>query len=153
MTATMEHTLATVTQELVDEVREQFEEEYLALRDIERPALVEMLGLDSEAGELARVSRALTILDYQLAAIRDFLGSEDGTTAQRAGSGSCVYLDQGEGPRWFLLAALPFEHPRVLASDSALGRAVLGVPAGQSVVYPTPNGLQTARVLAVEARA
>jgi hypothetical protein len=137
---------------LRDQVRDRFAEEYLGLRDIERPALLEMLDAEDVGTDRAKVSRALTIIDYHLAAIRDFLGPETGTPGERAGSGSCVCLEQSEGPRWFLLAALPFEDPRVIASDSALGRALIGARPDQTVVYPSPHGLQKVRVLAVETR-
>jgi transcription elongation GreA/GreB family factor len=154
MTVTMTiaaHTSATVAENLRNQVRDRFEEEYLGLRDIERPALVEMLDTEDAETDLAKVLRAITIIDYQLAAIRDFLGSEPkASSRQSVGVGSCVCLDLGEGPRWFLLAALPFDDPRVIASDSALGRAVLRARPRDAVVYPTPAGLKTARIIAVD---
>lgn len=118
------------------EVRARAAQAYQLLRDIHRRELSE---------------RANTILDYHLAALRHFLATDHGAPSRTlVGPGCCVLLDRGEGGEWYLLADLPFEDPRVIASDSALGRALLHARPGGSVEYPTPSGICSASLLAVE---
>jgi transcription elongation GreA/GreB family factor len=140
-----------VGRELRRQVRDRWEQEYRRLSSAERPALVRQLrGARSDA-EAARVRRAVTIADYHLAAIADHLAAEHKPHPDDVVcAGCCVLLDRGTGgPEWFLLAALPEPGPRVIASDSALGRALIGVRADQSVDYPDPTGMRTVRVLAL----
>ena len=139
---------AVTTCELRVQARNRFAEEFLLLRAVERPSLLEAI---AEAKEVDDLGRALAIIDYRLAAIQDFLRTghdphPDGAVCPDC----CVFLDQGEGPQWFLLAALPEEKLPIIASDSALGRALIGARPGEVVEYPTLFGLQTARVLALE---
>jgi hypothetical protein len=92
----------------------------------------------------------LVITDYRLAAIKDFLRAEHEPHPDDAiCPDCCVLVDRGDGPQWFVLAALN-EGDLVIASDSALGRAVIGARPGQIVQYPHPTGLREAHVLAIE---
>jgi hypothetical protein len=132
-----EQTATLVREELVEAVRDRFDREYRRLRETARPALVKQLEADGDAAVL----RDVTILDYHLAAIRDFLAPAIAT---------CALVEQDGSPQWFVLAALPFADRRVIAPDSALGRALLTAQPGQAVEYPTPAGVDSVRVLAVE---
>ena len=132
-----EQTSALLREELVEAVRDRFDREYRRLHEVARPALVKQLDAEGDA----RVSRDLTILDYHLAAIREFLAPPRAT---------CALVEQDGSPQWYVLAALPFADRRVIASDSALGRALLTAEPGQAVEYPTPAGVDSVRVLAVE---
>lgn len=124
-------------------VRSRLEQEYRRLRTVDRPALLE--SADTTAG------RALAITDYRLAAISDFLRAEHAPHPEDAVCPDCcVLVDRGDGPQWFVLAALSDGDLPVIPSDSALGRAVIGARPGQVVHYPDPTGPRSARVLAME---
>lgn len=144
---------APTSQSARDQVRSRLEAEYVRLRTVDRPALLERFDA-AEAGVTdASVGRALAITDYRLAAIKDFLGAahephpEDSVCPD-----CCVLVDRGAGPQWFVLAALSEGDLPVIPSDSALGRAVIGARPGQIVQYPDPAGVRKARVLALESR-
>lgn len=153
MTATFVETApsAAVARELRVQVRTRLEREYLRLRSVERPGLVDEFALVEDGAVDAELTRALAITDYRLAAISDFLRHRhqphpDGPVC----ADCCVLLDHGDGPRWVVLAALTATDLPVVPSDSALGRALIGARPGETVYYPDPSGLRTARVLAVE---
>lgn len=138
-----------VSQGLRLQVRDRLERRYLRLLDFERPALLQRF---DDGEKAATVGRAIAITDYEIAAIQHHLGTEhDAHPDGGVCSNCCVLLDQGDGPQWLLLAALPEEGLPVIASDSALGRALIGAHAGQTVQFPTPSGARTADLIAVEA--
>lgn len=150
MTATaLESTTCTDSRDLRFRVQGRVKADYLRHK-VERYGLHGRLAAAESATD-ADVARAVTILDYRIAAIQDHLGTVH-KAHPRAGvcPDCCVLLDQGEGPRWYLLAALPEEGLPVIASDSSLGRALMGARKGQVVEYPTPAGPRTARVLELE---
>ena len=153
MTATFVETTrsAPVSQVLRDQVRSRLEQEYLRLRSVDRPALLESFAADETGPADPTVGRALAITDYRLAAISDFLrAAHDPHPEDAVCPDCCVLVDRGDGPQWFVLAALSEGDLPVIPSDSALGRAVIGARPGQVVHYPDPTGLRTARVLALE---
>jgi transcription elongation GreA/GreB family factor len=132
-------------------VRDRLEREYLRLRSVDRPALLRALGAGAHGVDGAPAGRDLAIVDYRIAAIHDYLGTVHAPHPDnRVGLGSCVLLDRGDGPHWFLLTTLPVDGERVIVSDSALGRALIGARPGQVVQYPHPAGVQTAEVLEME---
>lgn len=152
MTATCVETTrrAPVSEVLREQVRGRLEQEYLRLGAVDRPALLESFNADGAGIEDTTVERALAITDYRLAAISDFLRvAHEPHPDDAVCPDCCVLVDRGDGPQWFVLAALN-EGDLVIASDSALGRAVIGARAGQVVQYPDPTGLRTARVVALE---
>lgn len=153
MTATFVETTRSgaVTEVLRDQVRNRLEQEYLRLRTVDRPALLESFDADEAGIADTTVGRALAITDYRLAAISDFLrAAHEPHPDDAVCPDCCVLVDRGDGPQWFVLAALSEGDLPVIASDSALGRAVIGARAGQVVQYPDPTGLRTARVVALE---
>ena len=94
--------------------------------------------------------RAVAITDYQIAAIDHQLArSHQPHDDDVVCADCCVLIDRGGGPEWLLLAALPETGLPVIASDSALGRALVGAKPDQDVEYPHPTGARTARVLAL----
>lgn len=131
MTATLVESPPTAgTSALRARVRERLEEEFLRLCAMDRPALRD---------------------EYRIAALAHELGAAhephpDGGVCPRC----CVLLDRGAGPQWVVLATAPELDPALVASDSSLGRALLGARPGQVVEYPLPSGVQAARVLALE---
>jgi hypothetical protein len=145
-----------LSQKLRNQVRDRVEQEYQRLYTEDRPGLADLLAADPERPDAEQIRRALLIVDYRIAALQDHL-----ETSHRPHPHNgicprcCVLLDlrEGRGPQWFLLAAIPGDNPRVIASDSALGRALIGARPGQNIHYPTPVGVQTARVIALEASA
>ena len=149
---TVEIAAGAVSRELRIRVREQLEEKYLRLCAVDRPALLlARLEADDDGSDVVAVERALAIADYQIAAIHDYLGAVHGLRPHTIVClDCCVLLDRGDGPHWFLVAALPEADLPVIAVDSALGRAVIGARQGQVVHYPTPTGPRTARVIALE---
>lgn len=152
MTATLvEAAAGAVSRELRIRVRERLEQEYLWLRTVDRPALLEILAAGDGDLDHVTLEQTLEILDHRIAAVHDYLGTvHDPHADHTVRLDCCVLLDRGEGPEWLLLAALPEGDTSVLACDSALGRAVLGARPGQIVDYPSPAGSRTARVLALQ---
>ena len=153
MTATtLDYAPGAVTWELRIQVWDRVEQEYLRLRAVDRPALLKRFDADDDGTDIGKVGRAIAITDYQIAAIGDYLRTvHEPHPDSSVCPDCCVLLDRGEGPRWHLLAALSDgDDPPVIASDSALGRAVIGARAGQVVHYPTPTGQRMARVIALE---
>lgn len=153
MTATSVETArrAPVSKVVRDQVRNRLEQEYLRLRTVDRPALLESLAADETDLADTTAGRALAITDYRLAAIGDFLrAAHDPHPEDAVCRDCCVLVDRGDGPQWFVLAALNAGDLPVIPSDSALGRAVIGARPGQVVHYPDPTGPQAARVLAME---
>ncbi len=148
---TVEIAPGAVSRQLRIQVREHFEDEYLRLRAVDRPALLlASLEADDDGTDVVAVERALAISDYQIAAIHDYLGTvHDPRPHDLVCLDCCVLLDRGDGPDWSLVAALPETDLPVIAVDSALGRALIGARPGQVVEYPTPVGPRTARVLAL----
>ncbi len=147
----VETTRDVVSRELRTRVLGRLEQECLRLRAGARPALLRAIAAKGEGIDLVKVQRELAIVDYKIAAINDQLATtHDPHPGSALCANCCVLLDQGEGGRWFVLAALPVEGEEVIASDSALGRAMIGAREGESVHYPTPCGPRTARVIALE---
>ncbi len=132
------------------QVRERLEQEYVRLREVERPALLRRFDAAGAGAASATVGRSIAITDYRIAAIQHHLDKAHDAHADRgACPDCCVLLDRGEGPQWFLLAALSEHGLPVIASDSALGRALLGARPGETVEYPDPTGTRAVRVLAL----
>jgi hypothetical protein len=120
------------------QVRERLEQEYVRLREVERPALLRRFDA-AGAGAASAIAAIQLHLDK----------AHDAHADRGACPDCCVLLDRGEGPQWFLLAALSEHGLPVIASDSALGRALLGARPGETVEYPDPTGTRAVRVLAL----
>ncbi len=141
---------AVSSRELRAHVRDRLEEEYLLLRAVERPALLEKFDA-AGASDSAGAARAVALTDYRLAAIEHVLEAQHHPHPDTAVcTQCCVLLDQGAGPQWFLLAALSEGDLPVIASDSALGRALVGARPGETVLHPCPSGVRAVRVIALE---
>jgi hypothetical protein len=132
-------------------VRDCLEREYLRLRSVDRPALRELMQEDDAGTDAVVVGRELTLVEERITAIHDYLGAvHHPHLVEAVCLDCCVLLDTGDGPQWFLLAALPIEDERVIAADSSLGRALVGARPGQSVRYRNNAGPRIARVLELE---
>jgi hypothetical protein len=139
--------------ELRASVRAEVEQEYLRLRTVDRPALLDALARSAGSGSSdARVIEdELALLDRRIAAIRRYLGAVRGPAENGcAAVDYCVQVDLGDGPQWVLLTDLPVLDDRVVVTDSPLGKALLGTPVGEMFVYRTPHGSHTGKLLAVE---
>ena len=145
----LEGVAEVVGRELRRQVHRQLRQEHDRLWDIERLAL--LLKLDgAEEATATEIRRAIAKLDYRIAALRNCLATEHQPHDDEVVCpGCCVLLDRGTKPHWFLLAALPEQDLPVIASDSALGRALIGARPDRGVEYPHPTGVRTARVLAL----
>lgn len=141
------------THDLRVQVRGEVEEEYLRLRTVDRPALLDALA-NMPAGDpdTVVISDELTLLDRRIGEIRTYLGTVRlPADAGRAAVDYGVRVDLGDGPEWMLLTDLPVLDERVVATDSPLGKALLGAEVGASFTFRTPHGTRTGVLLAVEA--
>jgi transcription elongation GreA/GreB family factor/nitroimidazol reductase NimA-like FMN-containing flavoprotein (pyridoxamine 5'-phosphate oxidase superfamily) len=134
-------------------IRTELEEEYLRLRTVHRPALLQSLAdaPTRPSPETAVLEDELTLLDRRIGAIHAFL--EAAPVAREKGRpaiGRCVRVDLGDGPCWMLLADLPVLDDRVVASDSPLGRVLLATEVGADFAYATPQGPRMGTLLGVE---
>lgn len=139
--------------ELRAEVRAEVEQEYLRLRTVDRPALLNTLARSagSDSADALVIADELALLDRRIAAIRRYLGAVRGPGESGcAAVDYCVQVDLGEGPQWVLITDLPVLDDRVVVTDSPLGKALLGTAVGEMFVYRTPHGTHTGRLLAVE---
>jgi transcription elongation factor GreA len=140
-----------VTQAVRRHVRRQLEQELLRLRDVERPALLQQFDAAEDETESLRIGRAIAIIGYRIVEIQHCLKTvHDPHPWSGICPDCCVLVDRGDGPKWLLMGRVSEGDLPLIASDSALGRALIGARPGESVAYPDPTGIRTVRVLGTE---